>query len=340
MSSLLVYRQVNLRSKATVNGVTLSLASGKTTVNPGESFDVVINLNNTTTNKITAASVFLTYPSDKLTLTSITPGAFFLASYNSATTEMLNKTDITTVGVGKLLIGVPCTISSPWVCYPQTTAAGQVATFRFQVKTTAAVGNVTIGFDDTNTAISALDSAGNAIPTSILSGKTPVVITIKSPEITPATLTFSFKLLQNNNTVARTADVLLKSSSQTLSFTNIALTGNNGVFSPSTPITLTGITAGTTYDVLVKVPGYLRKKIGTTGTTTWNNILPLAGDFDGNNILNILDIGNILGLYNAISVSVTAVTRVYDLDGNGVINILDVANTIASYTAISVLGDN
>ncbi len=602
VSSLLVYRQVNLRSKAAtlVEGATLSLASGATSgVKPGDVFDVIVNLAQTggASYKITAASVVLNYPQDKFTLVSITPGAFFLTSYNSATTEMLNKPDITTAGVGKLAIGVPCTISAPWVCYPSSAATGQVATFRFQVKSAAAAGSATISFDNA-TAVAALDSAGNAVPTSILLGTTPVNITINPPFecttdancaadkkctnnscvavvcpttipgacktyqvanhtcntvnntnssacvqglsdsivggvcfngdcicstglnncsgtcknlqidasncgtcghacatgqscsgavcITPpdtippavsltsptngqtvsgaitfsanatdnvgvtkveflvdnqvvatdttdpyflsqssaglangahlitakaydatnnvttstpavsitvsnctpttcvaagkncgsipdgcggtlscgtctggqtctsgvctnpaaSTLTFGFKLLQNNNTVARTADVLLKSTAQTLSFTNIALTGTSGVFSPTTPITLTGVTVGTSYDILVKSPGYLRKKLGTITVTTgantgsWTPDFLKAGDFDGNNILNAMDVGNILGLYNTISVPVTAATTVYDLDGNGVINALDVANTLANYTAISVSGDN
>lgn len=340
-----VNRRVGLKSKAAGGGgATLSLASGaQTGVNPGASFDVVVNLTNTaTTNKITAANVFLTYPQDKLTLISINPGAFFLANYNAATTEMLNKTDITTAGTGKLTIGVPCTKAAPWVCYPVTTAAGQVGTFRFQVKPDTAAGTAAITFDSANTAVTALDSAGNAIPTSVLDTTTPLSININSQVST--TLTFGIKLL---GTAPRTANVTLKNTSQTLPFT-VALNANNQIFSPAVPITLTGATTGATYNVLVKVPGYLQKKLGSitiaaganTGPAAWNNIIPPAGDFDGNNILNAMDIGNILGLYTAISVPVTNTTKVYDLDANEVINALDVANALANYTAISVSGDN
>lgn len=190
--------------------------------------------------------------------------------------------------------------------------------------------------------VKARDAAGNASAASLT-----VTANLSAPA---PTLTFGFKLLwSGGTTTSRTVTVTLKGATQTLAFTNIPMAvTTSGVFSPATPITLTGVTTGTTYSILVKVNGYLQKNLGTVtianganaGSAAWNSILPKAGDFDNNNTLNALDIGNILGLYTAISVPVTTATAAYDLDGNGVINALDVANTLASYTAISVPGDN
>lgn len=366
-ASFFVYRQVSLRSKAAGGGVTLSLAA-PTTVTAGNSFDVVVNLTNSvTTNKITAASVSAVYDTNKLTLVSVTAGPLFTGSYVANSTEMLSigttcaavvdcKTTASgvactsgfctnniftgnTAGSVKFWLGVPCTAAEPWVCYLATNvSAGQVATIRFQAKS-AASGSTSINFE--SAAVTAL-----GIDTSVLDSTTGTTTTINSAAA--PTLAFGFKLLQNNNTVARTADVMLKSTTQTLSFPGVALTGSSGVFSPTTAITLTGVTTGTNYDVLVKVPGYLRKKLGTItinaganmAPTSWNSILPAGVDFDGDNVLRGQDIANILGLYTKLSTPVTTATQVYDVNGDGNITTVDVANALGGYTAISVSGDN
>jgi hypothetical protein len=108
---------------------------------------------------------------------------------------------------------------------------------------------------------------------------------------------------------------------------------------------VTGLPAGT-YDVFLKAPGYLQKKFPaitfSTGTTTqnWATTPLMAGDFNGDNTLNIMDISAILAKYTALSVPVDSTNSLFDVDGNNIINISDIALILANYTALSVPGDN
>ena len=102
------------------------------------------------------------------------------------------------------------------------------------------------------------------------------------------------------------------------------------------------------YTILIKGTAHLQRNFGEvnliTGQTTdedWTDDgqVLLAGDFDDNNVLNIVDISLILSQYTALSVPVDATNRIYDVDGNEAINISDIAIVLANYTALEVPGD-
>jgi len=105
--------------------------------------------------------------------------------------------------------------------------------------------------------------------------------------------------------------------------------------------------SGTAFTVYAKDQSHLRKELGPITLypsqnmydQAWINKTVLAGDLDGNNILNILDIGRILSVYTALSVPVTQINEVSDLNLDGVINILDIGLILANYTALEVPGD-
>jgi hypothetical protein len=165
--------------------------------------------------------------------------------------------------------------------------------------------------------------------------------------------TFSLSFMMQGISTAlvnRSADVTLESSTFSKIFGSNFTSGSNGVFSLGSPIELSGVSiaqGGTTYDVFVKSPGRLRRKLGSmsfvsganTAPSAWSSIKILAGDFDDNNILNIVDIGKMLSVYTALSVPVDSENSVYDIDANGIINITDVAIVLSNYTALEINGD-
>ena len=71
----------------------------------------------------------------------------------------------------------------------------------------------------------------------------------------------------------------------------------------------------------------------------WSGTLLKAGDFDGNNVLNISDIAAQLAEYNSLSVPVNSSNEKFDIDSNGVIDVVDVALILANYTALEVPGE-
>lgn len=100
-----------------------------------------------------------------------------------------------------------------------------------------------------------------------------------------------------------------------------------------------------TYDILIKGPAHLRKRFTNYYLAPGDNFVDLssvpllAGDFDNNNDINILDIGEILGQYTALSVPATPVNTLYDVNKDGTIDITDIGLVLSNYTALSNPGD-
>ncbi len=150
--------------------------------------------------------------------------------------------------------------------------------------------------------------------------------------------------------VNKSFDITITDGSTTKVYPNPFTSATGGVFTTSSPITLTGLpvaSGGTSYNVLAKTSGYLRKRLGNisltpganTAPSSWSGLKLIAGDFDGNNILNIVDIGQILSIYTALSVPVSQSNQIYDLDANAVINISDIATVLSNYVALQISGD-
>lgn len=187
----MVQRVWRVGTKASGNGLSLSLSTANANVKPGEDFMVSVLLDPSEAKlKISAVSLNLNYPSDKLTVTSVIPGQFFLEKYDKNTTTMLNNIDSSSVGSVKLKLGAPCTIAAPITCYPKG-AAGILASIKFKVKDGAS-GNIPISFD-TSSAIAAINEAGQAVADNVLlqsSGLPTLEATIsESSEVKPLTAT-------------------------------------------------------------------------------------------------------------------------------------------------------
>ncbi len=199
--------------------------------------------------------------------------------------------------------------------------------YYFALKSTDAAGNVS--------AISNVVTASTANPNSTLTFNYKLqgvaVGPIPAGYNTTATLT-----LKNGATVALTAPVTVSSNT-------------SGVYAPTAPIALGNLpisASGTSYDVFIKDPTHLQKKLGTLvfnfGT---NSTVPTlggptlkAGDFDGTGVLNALDVTSILNQYTQLSKPASG--SIYDVDQNGKIELYDISYVLANYTDFNIAGDN
>ncbi len=169
----------------------------------------------------------------------------------------------------------------------------------------------------------------------------------------PSTLSFGnfgFKLQAfNKPAVTKSVTLTFKNSSMTKTYTLNTTSDSTGLFKPVAPIDLSGLTisaAGSVFDVFLKEPTYLQKKLGSLALTQGANMLPTspglvlkAGDFDNNNELNIDDITAILVKYISLSIPVNSAIAVFDIDGNNFLDIDDITNVLINYTALVVSGD-
>lgn len=187
-----------------------------------------------------------------------------------------------------------------------------------------------------------------AIKSTDASGNTSAFSNIASGNTLPATITFGFKL-QGVGAVSgkqKTFDVIFQGG---ISRTFSAITFQsdaNGVFTPSSPVVLSGISipsAGiSSTDVYVKSTSHLRKKLGSItmmpidniGPDAWKSVIVKAGDFNNNNTIKIDDIGLILSSYTSLNVAVNTSNGLYDVNLDGLINIDDVAVVLANYTQL------
>ena len=189
------------------------------------------------------------------------------------------------------------------------------------------------------------------LQTKMLSKTTPLTDILAAYQnftirITSSSLMFSAQLQGVTKPfVTKSALLTLSSGGSDLNYNVSVVSDSAGIFRPSAPVELNGVNGGQSYDVYLKPEGYLRRKLGTITIQGGTNTLAqagkevLAGDFDGNNILNILDIGKILSVYTELSVPVTTATRIYDIDISDDINITDVAIVLINYTALQIYGD-
>jgi hypothetical protein len=126
------------------------------------------------------------------------------------------------------------------------------------------------------------------------------------------------------------------------SYDHMELVNNGaGVFSK----TYENLTAGI-YTAFIKGPAHLQKNLDEVMIVTGQMVEvdgtaePLkVGDFNDDNVLNLVDIGEVLSVYTALSVPVTSNNQIYDVDADNIINISDIALVLSNYTALEVRGD-
>lgn len=121
----------------------------------------------------------------------------------------------------------------------------------------------------------------------------------------------------------------------------------DGVLRNEYLLTLDNLPVDTTYTAYVKDSSHLRKELGSMSISSgineapanWEDNVLVAGDFDGNNILDIIDVGRILSEYKALQNSVNSVNQIYDVNHDNVIDIFDMSIVISNYTELQVFGD-
>lgn len=184
-----IEKRQNTESQASGSDVRLSLVASPQSVSVGETFTVVLYIDPSISNyHISAVDVPLTYPSSIVTLQGIEVGNFFGQYHTVGSTEMLNKNDMTVPGIAKIILGSPCTVAAPWICYPQMTqtmTVGELARLTFHAN---AAGSVDIGFVAANVKIAAREYADpansvNVVDPNFLASTT---VTATDDSITPS----------------------------------------------------------------------------------------------------------------------------------------------------------
>ncbi|PIR58830.1 MAG: hypothetical protein COU69_03460 [Candidatus Pacebacteria bacterium CG10_big_fil_rev_8_21_14_0_10_56_10] len=100
------------------------------------------------------------------------------------------------------------------------------------------------------------------------------------------------------------------------------------------------------YDVLLKADGYLQTVFSGATLNAGNNTLVLtsktarAGDFDGNNQLDIADVKLMLAKYTSLRVPTTVNNQLFDVNADDVIDIRDIALVLSNLTAAVIAGES
>jgi len=142
--------------------------------------------------------------------------------------------------------------------------------------------------------------------------------------------------------LTKTVSLSLKQGgAEVYSFTNIPVSSRvGGIYSGK----VEGVNPGA-YDVSLKAEAYLTRKFPETAIKTGENSFDfsskmlLAGDFDGNNKINVNDVGLISAKITIPPTRTDAGNQVFDLDGNGQIGSSDMDLMLSNYKGLEVAGE-
>ncbi|CAN5331203.1 hypothetical protein BH10PAT1_BH10PAT1_0140 [soil metagenome] len=319
-------------SRASANPVNLTFSQNPFLVNPNTPSSVNLVLD-AGTNKIGFTEVEFTFDKTKINMTSEISTTTSLKKIIKQTT----MAEANSTGIITLVLGLdPVDIASP------PTGAINLASLSFK---SISNGSSNLTFNPTN--IQIVDMSANALTVnstnSVANPPTSLPSPTESPIGVPTSLDFDVKFqgIINKGPDKQIALSLKKSTSSLTEVRTLTITSdNNGVY--------TGISTPAdpgTYDVYVKEPNHLQRRFanitfsGEVNTEDWTSPQMLAGDFNNDNKINILDIGLILSQYTALSIPVTSANIKYDINNDGVINITDIASVLSNYTQLEVLGD-
>ncbi len=165
---------------------------------------------------------------------------------------------------------------------------------------------------------------------------------------TAPTLMFGFSASGITGTgKTESIDLLLRSSSTTpIDLNDLNVVSNiSGVFKPATPISLTGAVPGT-YEIFIKDDSHLRKRLGSitivsglnTAPSSFDSQVLLAGDFNGDNIINAVDLALLLAKYTGLSVVVNSTNQKFDVNLDGKIDQSDVNIVVSNFNSLKVSG--
>ncbi|MFH0863554.1 MAG: dockerin type I domain-containing protein [Candidatus Gottesmanbacteria bacterium] len=225
-------------------------------------------------------------------------------------------------------------------CYPATTS-NVLATIRFKSgANTGSGGNISF---NATTEAAGLDSGGNVIstnigsigpliPVNVIVGPSPLpsVSPVPSASPSPGTATLNFKIKFQGITSAKPNKQVTVTLKNGPTYNNVSVASDaNGIYSG----TITNISTGT-YEVLIKGFVHLRKNLGSVtfgqGQTVdkdWSTIDLKAGDIDGNNTINAVDIARVIQDY--FPNSPTNSPADFNLDGT--VNAVDIGFLIGNY---------
>lgn len=274
---------------------TLSFSPASLTIAPNQTFTLNI-LINTSTNRVTAAEIQVTFDNTKLQAQSISPGSFL-------TTVLLPGTIDQARGKASITLGGGTT--------PQQ-GSGTLATLTLKAinPTSNSPTNIVL----TGSQVAAIGEPGN-------------VITQLSPaSITIANASLSFNIKPQGITTQKpnkTTRVILKQQDQEkYRFDNVSIISNPpGTYSG----TVTNIIPGT-YDVYIKGWVHLQKKFASialnpgTNTQDFSNILLKAGDAIDNNRIDIYDYNKVVEHFGP---RMPAGGSIADFDLDGDVDIFD-----------------
>lgn len=342
-----------------------------TTINvlTGQNFEVPIFIN-TDNNNISGVDVVLNYVDGKqmVDLVDIIPNAstattlktFIPADANGVFEKQTVITKANTTG--KVELGA---VIFDWatmaVLNPfngSLAVSNPLATLVFRAKTAGTInfswGNDShlVSFESGENILTTKGSLTVTIGSTITPTLTPTLTPTVMPTVTPtpttgitkATLNFKVKFQGINTQKAnKTVNIVLKQgTAEKYRFDNTIVTADvNGNYAG----TVSNINPDT-YEVMIKGWSHLQKKIGgvnlVTGVNTldWSSMMLKPGDFDNNNILNIIDISAILAGYTQLAVPVDSANKKYDVDGSETIDINDISIVLSNYTALEVEGEN
>lgn len=142
--------------------------------------------------------------------------------------------------------------------------------------------------------------------------------------------------------LSKTVSLTLKQGETTIySFMNVAVSSKiGGVYSGK----IEGVNPGA-YDIYLKGETHLTRKFPETVIETGKNSFDfsskmlLAGDFDGNNKINVSDVGVLSSKITTPSIMVDVNNQIFDLDGNGEIGSSDMDLILSNYQGLEVSGD-
>lgn len=183
------------------------------------------------------------------------------------------------------------------------------------------------------------EAANISIPT--LTRPTPAPSPTPGPDAGNATFSVRFQGISSTG-AEKTVRISFNQGDTTIySFANIPVNSSlGGTYSGK----ISGINPGA-YDVYVRGEAHLLRKFPNISIVTGQNSLNfaskilLAGDFDGDNKINVNDVGVLSANIKSPPTPADPSNRLFDVDGSGIIDNSDMEIVLSNYKGLEVLGE-
>lgn len=331
LTVFLTIKGIEYLTKGAATTVNVSFSQPSLTLNPDATSPTTINiLTNASTSEVGFVRVEFTFDPAKIMLASeITPTSLFKKVIKTTT-----ATEANTTGRVTMVLGLdPADRTSP------PTSSFQVATVSLKAKPGTS-GTSSLTFDNSKMQIVDMTAVANTIT----STNTSISITSATTPPTSVLMNFSFMMQGITAPATKTIDVTLKNAGTTTVAATNSITATANATGRFIGTIDNNIPAGQ-YDVYIKSQSYLQRKFANVTLATGTNnkdftANPLrAGDFTGNNVINIQDISEILSKYTVLTQPVDTTTSKYDINNSTTLTILDISLVLSNYTALTVPGE-